>query len=151
MARGFEKIKPLQRKTKKVVNRRQGKVGKARKKEAYAFRKLMEQNGWLPLGTNLPVEDINPILTFYAAAVREDAKDFPEGDYQLDNALSREQTLRGMTIWAAKANFEEQEKGGLEVGKFADFIILNQNLMEVAPLGILKTKVLLTFVNGEKV
>jgi predicted amidohydrolase YtcJ len=126
-------------------------LGKEREVGAYAFHKLMEQNGWLPLGTDFPVEDINPILTFYAAVVRKDAKGFPEGGYQTVNALNREQALRGMTIWAAKASFEEKEKGSLEVGKFADFIILNQNIMEVAPLDILKTKVLATFVGGEKV
>ena len=126
-------------------------LGKEREVGAYAFHKLMEQNGWLPLGTDFPVEDINPILTFYAAVVRKDVKGFPEGGYQTINALNREQALRGMTIWAAKANFEEKEKGSLEVGKFADFIILNQNIMEVAPLDILKTKVLATFVGGEKV
>jgi predicted amidohydrolase YtcJ len=126
-------------------------LGKERESGAYAFRRLMNQNGWLPLGTDFPVEDINPILTFYAAVVRKDANGFPEGGYQFDNALSREQTLRGMTIWAAKASFEEHEKGSLEVGKFADFIILNQNIMEVAPTDILKTKVKATFVGGEKV
>jgi predicted amidohydrolase YtcJ len=126
-------------------------LGKERETDAYAFHKLMEQNGWLPLGTDFPVEDINPILTFYAAVTRKDAKGFPEGGYQFDNALNREETLRGMTIWAAKANFEENEKGSLEVGKFADFIILNQNIMEVPPLAILKTQVLATFVGGEKV
>jgi predicted amidohydrolase YtcJ len=88
-------------------------LGKERESGAYAFRRLMDQNGWLPLGTDFPVEDINPILTFYAAVVRKDAKGFPENGYQSDNALSREQTLRGMTIWAAKANFEEHEKGSL--------------------------------------
>jgi predicted amidohydrolase YtcJ len=126
-------------------------LGKERELGAYAFKKLMNQNGWLPLGTDFPVEDINPILTFYAAVVRKDAKGFPDSGYQIENALSREQTLRGMTIWAAKASFEEQEKGSLEVGKFADFIILNQNIMEVEPSEILKTKVLTTFVGGEKV
>ena len=126
-------------------------LGKERETGAYAFHKLMEQNGWLPLGTDFPVEDINPILTFYAAIARKDAKGFPEGGYQFSEALNREQTLRGMTIWAAKANFEEKEKGSLEVGKFADFIILNQNLMEVHPLEILKTKVLATYLGGEKV
>ena len=126
-------------------------LGKERETGAYAFHKLMDQNGWLPLGTDFPVEDINPILTFYAAVTRKDAKGFPEGGYQFDNALNREETLRGMTIWAAKASFEENEKGSLEVGKFADFIILNQNIMNVAPLDILKTKILTTYVGGEKV
>jgi predicted amidohydrolase YtcJ len=126
-------------------------LGKERELGAYAFHKLMEQNGWLPLGTDFPVEDINPILTFYAAVVRKDTKGFPEAGYQFENALSREQTLRGMTIWAAKANFEENEKGSLEVGKFADFIILNQNMMEVSNSDILKTRVLETYIGGEKV
>jgi predicted amidohydrolase YtcJ len=126
-------------------------LGKERELGAYAFHKLLEQNGWLPLGTDFPVEDINPILTFYAAVVRKDTKSFPEAGYQFENALSREQTLRGMTIWAAKANFEENEKGSLEIGKFADFIILNQNMMEVSNSDILKTKVLATYIGGEKV
>jgi predicted amidohydrolase YtcJ len=126
-------------------------LGKEREFGAYAFHRLMEQNGWLPLGTDFPVEDISPILTFYASVVRKDTKGFPRGGYQFENALSREQTLRGMTIWAAKANFEDTEKGSLESGKFADFIVLNQNIMEVSPLEILKTKVLTTFVGGEVV
>lgn len=126
-------------------------LGKERESGAYAFKRLMDQNGWIPLGTDFPVEDINPILTFYAAVTRKDAKGFPEGGYQFDNALNREETLRGMTIWAAKANFEENEKGSLEVGKFADFIILNQNIMDITPSMILKTKVLATFIGGEKV
>jgi predicted amidohydrolase YtcJ len=126
-------------------------LGKNREKGAYAFRELMEQNGWIPLGTDFPVEDINPILTFYAAVVRKDAAGFPSEGYQMENALSREQALRGMTIWAAKGSLEEQQKGSLEVGKVADFIILNQDLMTVAPTDLLKTKVVSTFLNGEKV
>ena len=126
-------------------------LGKEVEKGAYAFKRLLNQNGWIPLGTDFPVEDINPILTFYAAVVRRDAKNYPEGGYLMENALSREETLRGMTIWAAKANFEEKEKGSIEVGKFADFIMLNQDIMTVAPTEILKTKVLTTYIGGEKV
>ncbi len=126
-------------------------LGKEAEKGAYAFKRLLNENGWLPLGTDFPVEDINPILTFYAAVVRRDAKNYPEGGYMMENALSREETLRGMTIWAAKANFEEKEKGSIEVGKFADFIMLNQDIMTVAPTEVLKTKVLTTYVGGEKV
>ncbi len=126
-------------------------LGKEAEKGAYAFKRLLNQNGWIPLGTDFPVEDINPILTFYAAVVRRDAKNYPEGGYQMENALSREETLRGMTIWAAKASFEEHEKGSIEVGKFADFIMLNQDIMTVAPTDILKTKVLTTYLGGEKV
>jgi predicted amidohydrolase YtcJ len=126
-------------------------LGKEREKGAYAYKQLLNQNGWIPLGTDFPVEDINPILTFYAAVVRKDAKGFPDKGYQMDNALSKEEALRGMTIWAAKGNFEEHEKGSLEVGKFADFIMLNQDLMSISDDKILKTEVLKTFVNGEKV
>ena len=126
-------------------------LGKEAERGAYAFKRLLDQNGWIPLGTDFPVEDISPIATFYAAVVRRDAKNFPEGGYQIENALSRQETLRGMTVWAAKANFEEHEKGSIEVGKFADFILLNQDIMTVAPTDILKTTVLKTFLGGEKV
>jgi predicted amidohydrolase YtcJ len=126
-------------------------LGKAREKGAYAFNDLLKQNGWIPLGTDFPVEDISPFKTFYAAVARIDAKGFPAGGYQMENALSREATLRGMTIWAAKSNFEEQEKGSLEKGKFADFIILDGDLMKISADKILSTNVLSTFINGKKV
>ena len=126
-------------------------LGKEREKGAYAYKHLMQQNGWIPLGTDFPVEDISPFKTFLASAVRQDSKGFPQGGYQMENALTRQETLRGMTIWAARSNFEEGEKGSLEKGKFADFIILDNDLMTVAPEQILATKVLATFVGGEKV
>jgi len=69
----------------------------------------------------------------------------------MENALTRKDALRGMTIWAAKANFEESEKGSLEKGKFADFIILNTDLLKVDPASILNTVVLKTYLNGELV
>jgi len=126
-------------------------LGKERVKGAYAYHDLLNQNGWLPLGTDFPVEDISPFKTFYAAVIRKDAKGFPENGFQVKNALSRTDALRGMTIWAAKANFEETEKGSLEKGKFADFIILDQNIMKTDPAKILQTQVIATFVNGREV
>jgi predicted amidohydrolase YtcJ len=126
-------------------------LGKERLKGAYANKDLLQQNGWIPLGTDFPVEDISPIKTFYAAVFRQDAKGFPPGGFQMENGLSREQAVRGMTIWAAKANFEENEKGSLEKGKLADFVVLDQDLLSADEKDILKTKVLKTFVNGEKV
>lgn len=126
-------------------------LGPDREKGAYAYLRLLKQNGWLPLGTDFPVEDISPFKTFYAAVERKDSHDFPAGGYQANNALSREQALRGMTIWAAKAAFEENEKGTLENGKLADFVILNQDIMTVAAGEILKTKVLATYSGGKKV
>ena len=126
-------------------------LGKERVKGAYAYKQLMQQNGWIPLGTDFPVEEINPMFTFYAATARKDDQNYPKGGYQMENALTREQTLRGMTIWAAKSNFEEKEKGSLEVGKFADFVILEHDLMKATDQQILKNKVIKTYVNGEKV
>ena len=126
-------------------------LGKEREKGAYAFNDLMKQNGWIALGTDFPVEDISTFKTFYAATIRKDAKGWPESGYQVENALTREAALRGMTIWAARSNFEEREKGSLEPGKFADFIILDKDLMKVPETEILATRVLKTYVNGEKV
>jgi predicted amidohydrolase YtcJ len=126
-------------------------LGAERVKGAYAYKELWNQNNWLPLGTDFPVEDISPFKTFYAAVIRKDAKGFPEKGYQMENALNREQTLRGMTIWAAKGSFEEKEKGSLEVGKAADFVMLDTDIMNCADSLILKTNVLQTFSNGQQV
>ena len=126
-------------------------IGPERIKNGYAYQQLFKQNNWLPLGTDFPVEDISTFKTFYAAVVRKDAKGFPTGGFQPENALSREQAIRGMTIWAAKAAFEEKEKGSLEVGKAADFIMLDNDLMKCAEAEILRTRVLATHINGEKV
>ena len=126
-------------------------LGKEREKGAYAFKQLMDQNGWIPLGTDFPVEDISPFKTFYAAVFRQDAKHFPEGGYQPENALTREQALRGMTIWAARSNFEEDEKGSLEKGKFADFIVLDRDIMKATPKEVLETTVLATYIGGTRV
>ena len=126
-------------------------LGNERMKGAYAYKQLLDQNGWIPLGTDFPVEDISPFKTFLASVGRVDAKGFPEGGFQSENALSREQTIRGMTIWAAKASFLEKEVGSLEAGKKADFIILAQDLMQVPVNKILDTKVVATFSGGKKV
>ncbi|MBE7169793.1 MAG: amidohydrolase [Williamsia sp.] len=123
-------------------------LGAHRVKGAYAYKQLLEQNGWIPLGTDFPVEDISPLKTFYAATIRKDAKGWPAGGYQMENALSRQEALRGMTIWAARSNFEEGEKGSLERGKWADFILLDRDLMKAEPSAILQTNVTATYING---
>jgi predicted amidohydrolase YtcJ len=126
-------------------------IGKDRMKGAYAFRNLLNRYGKIALGTDFPVEQVNPFLTFYAATYRKDLNNYPADGFQMYNSLSREETLKGMTIWAAYANFEEEEKGSIEVGKFADFVILNQDIMKVRGSEIPKTNAVSTYLNGEKV
>ncbi|HNE94232.1 MAG TPA: amidohydrolase family protein, partial [Chitinophagaceae bacterium] len=94
---------------------------------------------------------ISPFKTFLAAVIRKDAVGFPANGFQKENALTREEALRGMTIWAAKANFLENETGSLVVGKKADFILLNNDLMQVPETEILNTKVIATWSDGKKV
>lgn len=127
------------------------KLGNDRMKTAYAYKDLLNQLGMIALGTDFPVEDINPLYTFYSATVRKNIEGEPEQGLMMDNALSREEALKGMTIWAAIANFEEKEKGSLEVGKSADFIITNRDIMKVDEEELLKTKVEKTFIDGKMV
>ena len=126
-------------------------IGADRLKTAYAYKQLLDQNGWLPLGTDFPVENINPLYTFYAATERKDLNGNPDGGFQPENKISRNDALKGITIWAAKAQFEEKEKGSIEPGKYADFVILDQDIMKIQGSGLPKVKVLKTYVNGEKV
>lgn len=126
-------------------------LGEDRITNAYAYKKLLRTNGVLPLGTDFPVEDISPFKTFYAAVARKDAKGYPEHGFQIDNALSREEALRGMTIWAAYACFEESKKGSLEKGKVADFIVLDKDIMNCESDKIIHTKVISNYINGEPV
>jgi hypothetical protein len=126
-------------------------VGSERIINAYAYKKLLNQSGMVALGTDFPVEKVNPMHTFYAAIARKDLNHFPENGFQIQNALTREETLKGMTIWAAFSNFEEEEKGSIEQGKYADFIILDKDVMVVDDQEIPKIKVLQTFINGKEI
>ena len=126
-------------------------LGKERLKNAYAYKKLLQKAGTIALGTDFPVEEVNPMLTFHAAVARKDTKEYPKGGFQMDNALSRAETLRGMTLWAAYSNFEEKEKGSLEVGKWADFVMYEQDLMKVEENKIVKMKPTNTYLKGQKV
>lgn len=104
-----------------------------RVRNAYAYRRLLAQNGWVVNGTDFPIEKVSPILTFYAAVARQDLDGNPAGGWQMEEALTREEALRSVTIWVAKGYFEEKTKGSIEVGKEADFVVLDTDIM-TAPI-----------------
>ena len=126
-------------------------LGKDRMNGAYAYRNLLNRYGKIALGTDFPVEKVNPFYTFYAARFRKSSDSISQEAFQMGNAITRKQTLHGMTLWAAFANFEDHEKGSIEVGKFADFVILDQDIMRINGNLIPNTKVVATYLNGEKV
>ncbi len=126
-------------------------IGPERIKGSYAYKDLLEQNGWLPNGSDFPVEHINPLYGFYAGVARKGLDGYPGGGFQMENALTREQALKAMTIWAAKAAFEEDEKGSIEPGKFADFIVTDEDLMQMDIDRVPKLKIHSTYSSGKRV
>jgi len=126
-------------------------LGMQRMSGAYAYKSLLSQNGWIPCGSDFPVENINPIYGFFAASMRKDQELMPKEGFHIDEALNREEALRGMTIWAAKAAFEEHEKGSLEVGKFADFVVCDKDLMTEPEQSIASVIVEQTWLGGKLV
>lgn len=126
-------------------------LGPVRVKGAYAFKSLLQQAGLVALGTDFPVENVNPFLTFYAATSRKDLKGYPKDGFQMQDALTRKETLKGMTIWAAYSNFEEDEKGSIEAGKLADFTVLSGDIMEIPLDQIPQLKAEQTFIGGIQV
>ncbi len=123
-------------------------IGANRLEGAYAYKKLLDMSGRIALGTDFPVEEVSPLLTFFAAVARQDENLFPEGGYLYENKLSRIEALSGMTKWGAYANFEEDQKGSIEVGKVADFVILDRDILFVKESNILKTRIVATLLNG---
>jgi predicted amidohydrolase YtcJ len=126
-------------------------LGPFRIKTAYAYKDLLDQNGMIALGSDFPVEQINPMYGFHSAVVRKDAKNWPDDGFQIENRISREQALKGMTIWAAYSNFEEKLKGSIEIGKLADFVIFEKDMMTAPENELRNLKVTGTFVGGQKV
>jgi len=126
-------------------------LGPIRIKGAYAWQDLLKENGRLANGSDFPIESINPLYGFYAAVTRQDQNGFPEKGFYPRQKLSRMQALKAMTIWAAKAQFEETEKGSIEPGKVADFVITSQDIMSVNENEIFKVQVEQTWINGKKV
>lgn len=123
-------------------------LGEKRITTAYAFKELYEQNQMIPFGSDFPVEHINPLYGFHAAIARQDAENYPDEGFQTENAVSREIALKAMTIWAAYAAFEENNRGSIEKGKWADFVMLEEDIMKIAEEKIRKVKVLQTYVGG---
>lgn len=126
-------------------------LGTERLRGAYAWRSLLATGVIIPNGSDFPVEMVNPLISFHSAIARQDGDDFPVGGWFPEQRMTREEALKSMTIWPAKAAFQEQVLGSLTAGKHADFVILDQDIMRVAPELVLRTRVLQTWVGGTKV
>lgn len=126
-------------------------IGKERLKGAYAFKDLLNLYGKVAIGTDFPVEHYNPMYSFHAAIARQDADNYPDGGFQMENALTREETLRGMTIWSAYGTFQEDKRGSIEKGKDADFFIMEEDLMTAPHEKIRNIRPIRTVVAGETV
>ena len=123
-------------------------LGEGRIKNAYAYKTLLDWSGRVALGTDFPVEHVSPLKTFYASVARTTEKQLPLGGFQIEDGLTRTEALKGMTIWAAYANFEEEIKGSIEVGKMADMVILKEDIMEIDINTVTNIDVLATIVDG---
>ena len=123
-------------------------LGSKRLNRAYAYKELLDWSGKIALGTDFPVEKVNPLLTFHSAVARKDVDGNPSEGFLKENALTRKEALKGMTIWAAYSNFEDSFKGSIEKGKFADFVILTKDIMKVPEQEITSAEVVATVVNG---
>lgn len=123
-------------------------IGPERAKGAYAYRKLLDAYGKVVIGTDFPIEHFNPLYSFHAAVTRQDSKGLPKGGFQMDNALSREEALRGMTIWSAYGCFQEKKRGSIEKGKDADFVILDDDIMSASNDKLRTIKTLKTVIAG---
>ena len=126
-------------------------LGATRLPTAYAYQELLKQYGQVALGSDFPVEDINPLYGFHAAVARQDAKNFPAAGFQMANALTREQALRGMTTWAAHAAFEDKRKGQIKPGMLADFVVLKTDLLTAPKEQLRGVQVQQTWIGGKRV
>lgn len=126
-------------------------LGQDRLRGAYAWRDLLNTSVVIANGSDLPVEKTNPLISFHAAISRQDDANWPAGGWFPDERMTREEALKSMTLWAAYAGFMEHDVGSLEPGKFADFVILDQDIMRVSAEQVLGTHVLSTWLGGKPV
>lgn len=126
-------------------------LGKIRINNAYGYKKLLAQNNWIAFGSDFPIENINPLFGIYSAVSRKDFNGMPTDGFQAQNAVSIKDAVLAYTLWAAKASFEEDKKGSLEKGKFADFIVLDEDIFNIESSKIPNIKVLKTFSSGIEV
>jgi len=126
-------------------------LGPERLLGAYAWRSLLNTGVIIPNGSDFPVEYVNPLISFHAAIARQDANDYPVGGWYPDQRMTRDEALKSMTLWPAYSAFQEDELGSLSVGKHADFVVLDQDIMRVPAELVLSTKVLTTYVGGRVV
>jgi predicted amidohydrolase YtcJ len=129
----------------------EARVGPERIQGAYAWQRLLRSGAKLALGSDFPVEQVDPMLGLYAAVSRQDAQGKPPGGWLADQRLTPHEALRGFTLDAAWAGFAENEVGSLTVGKRADFVILSDDVMKVPMAKVRETKVLATYLDGEPV
>jgi len=127
----------------------EARVGPQRVRGAYAWRSLLNTGVVIPNGSDFPVEEVNPLISFHSAVTRQDATNWPAGGWYPDQVMTRDEALRAMTIWPAYAAFQEKELGSLTPGKYADFVVLDRDIMQVAPTEILATRVVATYLGGK--
>ena len=126
-------------------------LGPERMSRSHRYRDLLAQNGWLANGSDFPIERIEPLRGFRSAVFRKNDAWLPDGGYRPSQAISRADALRAMTIWAARANFEEGSRGSLEPGKWADFTVLDTDVLTAEEASIIEARVLMTAIAGETV
>lgn len=129
----------------------QQRLGGGRVYGAYAWRALLETGVVIPNGTDFPVEAVNPMRTFHAAFSRQDEQNWPPGGWHPEERMTRQEALESMTIWPAYAAFEESVLGSLTPGKYADFTVLDRDIMRAPAEDILATQVVATYVGGRTV
>jgi predicted amidohydrolase YtcJ len=129
----------------------ESRVGPVRIRGAYAWRSLLNTGVIIANGTDFPVEEVNPLLTFHAAVTRQDPTNWPAGGWHPEQKMTRQEALQSMTIWAAYAAFQESVLGSLTPGKYADFVVLDRDIMRVPDSEILRSRVLSTWIGGKRV